>query len=120
MYEFNGITTWSLQAIAIDFAIIIALFVSLKFIKGWVSNLHANDEITERDNFAFGISFAAGLVALAIVLSGVSSGAFAPSLQQEALQMLKTTGLRVLTNADEQQFAVSALVSRSSFRIYSI
>ncbi|MAD03475.1 DUF350 domain-containing protein [Pseudoalteromonas shioyasakiensis] len=88
MYEFNGITTWSLQALAIDFAIIIALFVSLKFIKGWVSNLHANDEITERDNFAFGISFAAGLVALAIVLSGVSSGAFAPTLQQEALQML--------------------------------
>lgn len=87
MYEFNGITMWSLQALAIDFAIIIALFVSLKFIKGWVSNLHANDEITERDNFAFGISFAAGLVALAIVLSGVSSGAFAVSLQQEALQM---------------------------------
>lgn len=87
MYEFNGITMWSLQAIAIDFAIIIALFVSLKFIKGWVSNLHANDEITERDNFAFGISFAAGLVALAIVLTGVSSGAFAASLQQEALQM---------------------------------
>ena len=29
MYEFNGITMWSLQAIAIDFAIIIALFVSL-------------------------------------------------------------------------------------------
>ncbi len=88
MYEFNGITMWSLQALAIDFAIIIALFVSLKFIKGWVSNLHANDEITERDNFAFGISFAAGLVALAIVLTGVSSGAFAATLQQEALQML--------------------------------
>ena len=87
MYEFNGITMWSLQAIAIDFAIIIALFVSLKYIKGWVSNLHANDEITERDNFAFGISFAAGLVALAIVLTGVSSGAFAVNLQQEALQM---------------------------------
>ncbi|MGO2012745.1 MAG: DUF350 domain-containing protein [Pseudoalteromonas sp.] len=87
MSQFNGITMWSLQALAIDFAIIIALFVSLKFIKGWVSNLHANDEITERDNFAFGISFAAGLVALAIVLSGVSSGAFAVSLQQEALQM---------------------------------
>lgn len=87
MYEFNGITMWSLQALAIDFAIIIALFVSLKFIKGWVSNLHANDEITERDNFAFGISFAAGLVALAIVLTGVSSGAFAPTLHQEAMQM---------------------------------
>ena len=70
------------QALLIDMAIIIALFVSLKFIKGWVSNLHANDEITEKDNFAFGLSFAAGLAGLAIVLTGVSSGA--DSLTQEA------------------------------------
>jgi uncharacterized membrane protein YjfL (UPF0719 family) len=96
MYEFNGITMWSLQALAIDFAIIVLLFVSLKYIKGWVSNLHANDEITERDNFAFGISFAAGLAALAIVLTGVSSGAFAVSLQQEALQMLGYGALAIV------------------------
>ena len=96
MYEFNGITMWSLQALAVDFAIIILLFVSLKYIKGWVSNLHANDEITERDNFAFGISFAAGLVALAIVLTGVSSGAFAATLQKEALLMLGYGALAIL------------------------
>ncbi|WP_024611040.1 DUF350 domain-containing protein [Pseudoalteromonas sp. TB64] len=96
MYEFNGITMWSLQALAIDFAIIVLLFVSLKYIKGWVSNLHANDEITERDNFAFGISFAAGLAALAIVLTGVSSGAFAVSLQQEALQVLGYGALAIV------------------------
>ncbi len=87
MYEFNGLTLWNIQALAIDFAVIIALFVSLKLIKGWVSNLHANDEITKRDNFAFGLSFAAGLAGLAIVLTGVTSGAFADSLLQEATQM---------------------------------
>lgn len=87
MYEFDGLTVWTAQALTIDFIIIISLFVSLKLIKGWVSNLHANDEITKRDNFAFGISFASGLVGLSIVLTGVSSGAFADSLQQEALQM---------------------------------
>jgi uncharacterized membrane protein YjfL (UPF0719 family) len=87
MYQFDGLTAWSLQALLIDMAIIIALFVSLKFIKGWVSNLHANDEITEKDNFAFGLSFAAGLAGLAIVLTGVSSGDFADSLTQEAMQM---------------------------------
>jgi len=64
------------------------LFVSLKMIKGWVSNLHANDEIAKRDNFAFGISFAAGLAGLAIVLTGVTSGDFADSLFEEATQML--------------------------------
>lgn len=96
MYEFNGITLWSLQALAIDFAIIIALFVSLKFIKGWVSNLHANDEITKKDNFAFGTSFAAGLVGVAIVLTGVSSGEFAPTLGQEALQMLGYGALAIV------------------------
>ena len=87
MYQINGLTAWSIQALLIDFVIIVALFVSLKFIKGWVSNLHANDEITEKDNFAFGISFAGGLAGLAIVLTGVTSGAFADSLLQEATQM---------------------------------
>ncbi|WP_440054250.1 DUF350 domain-containing protein [Pseudoalteromonas sp. T1lg65] len=87
MYQFNGLTVWTFQALLIDMAVIIALFVSLKYIKGWVSNLHANDEITERDNFAFGLSFAGGLTALAIVLTGISSGAFASTLMQEALQM---------------------------------
>jgi uncharacterized membrane protein YjfL (UPF0719 family) len=87
MYEFNGLTLWTTQALIIDFIIIIALFVSLKMIKGWVSNLHANDEIAKRDNFAFGISFAAGLAGLAIVLTGVTSGDFANSLWQEAMQM---------------------------------
>jgi len=88
MYEFDGLTMWTTQALIIDFIIIIALFVSLKMIKGWVSNLHANDEIAKRDNFAFGISFAAGLAGLAIVLTGVTSGDFADSLFEEATQML--------------------------------
>ncbi|MDK1312464.1 DUF350 domain-containing protein [Pseudoalteromonas ardens] len=87
MYQFNGLTAWTLQALLIDMAVIIALFVSLKYIKGWVSNLHANDEITERDNFAFGLSFAGGLTGLAIVLTGITSGAFASTLTQEAMQM---------------------------------
>jgi len=83
----NGLTLWTAQALAIDFIVIIALFVSLKLIKGWVSNLHANDEITKRDNFAFGLSFAAGLAGLAIVLTGITSGNFADSLLEEAMQM---------------------------------
>ena len=87
MYEFDGLTMWTTQALIIDFIVIIALFVSLKMIKGWVSNLHANDEIAKRDNFAFGISFAAGLAGLAIVLTGVTSGDFADSLFEEATQM---------------------------------
>lgn len=87
MYDFNGLTLWTAQALLIDFIIIVALFVSLKLIKGWVSNLHANDEITERDNFAFGISFASGLTGLAIVLTGITSGDFADSLLDEALLM---------------------------------
>lgn len=87
MFNFDGLTWWTTQALVIDFIIIIALFVSLKQLKGWISNLHAGDEIAKRDNFAFGISFAAGLAGLAIVLTGVSSGAFADTLMDEAIQM---------------------------------
>lgn len=87
MFELTGINEWTAQALAIDFVIILALFVSLKWVKGAVSNVHANDEISKRDNSAFGLSFAAGLAGLAVVLSGVTAGAFARSLLDEAFLM---------------------------------
>lgn len=87
MIEFNAMNLWNLQALSIDFAIIFILFISLRMVKGLVSNVHATDEIASEDNFAFGVSFAGGIAALAIVLNGVSQGEFAPTLLQEAKNM---------------------------------
>ncbi|MFT4924056.1 MAG: uncharacterized membrane protein YjfL (UPF0719 family) [Phenylobacterium sp.] len=87
MIELNHINLWNLQALAIDFAIIFALFISLRLVKGLVSNVKATDEIASKDNFAFGVSFAGGIAALAFVLSGASQGEFSHSLLSEATNM---------------------------------
>ena len=87
MNPLNNINIWHLQLLAIDFVIIFLLFVSLRLIKGLVSNVHATDEIASKDNFAFGVSFAGGIAALAIMLTGVSQGAFAATMLGEAINM---------------------------------
>ena len=87
MIEFTPVQIWQLQAIAIDFVIIFALFVSLRLAKGLVSNVHATDEIASEDNFAFGVSFAGGIAALAVMLSGASVGEFGATLAAEAANM---------------------------------
>lgn len=87
MIEFNAMNIWVMQALAIDFAIIFLLFISLRVVKGMVSNVHATDEIASKDNFAFGVSFAGGIVALAIMLTGASMGEFGSSLLEEAKNM---------------------------------
>lgn len=87
MFEFNSMMIWNIQATLIDIAIVFLLFVSLRVVKGMISNVHATDEIASRDNIAFGISFAGALLALGIMLTGVSKGAFGYSLLNEALTM---------------------------------
>jgi uncharacterized membrane protein YjfL (UPF0719 family) len=99
MTHLNNMNLWNLQALAVDFAIIFALFVSLRLFKGLVSNVHATDEIASKDNFAFGVSFAGGIAALAIMLTGASMGAFGSSLLEEAINMavFGIVGLALIT-----------------------
>ncbi|MCW8875445.1 MAG: DUF350 domain-containing protein [Kangiellaceae bacterium] len=85
--KFNAISVWEIQALGIDLAIIIVLLISMKFLKGFFSSVHSLTELKERNNAAFGISFAGGILALAIMLTGVSSGQIADSLVQEAMGM---------------------------------
>ncbi len=88
MFEFNSLMLWNLQAVGIDFAIIFVLFISLRILKGVASNVRATDEIATRDNFAFGVAYAGGLGALAIMLTGASTGAFGHTLADEAINMV--------------------------------
>ncbi|WP_018690798.1 DUF350 domain-containing protein [Algicola sagamiensis] len=87
MIEFNSVQIWNMQAMAVDFVIIFILIVALRLMKGVVSNVHTTDEIANRDNFAFGVSFAGGIAAIAIMLTGVSEGEAASSLINEAINM---------------------------------
>ncbi|TQV88520.1 DUF350 domain-containing protein [Aliikangiella coralliicola] len=86
--NFNHIDIWNFQALAVDLVIVIALLVSMKFLKGFFSSVHATEELKEKNNAAFGISYAGGILALGFMLTGASSGEFADSLADEAINML--------------------------------
>ena len=88
MFEFNHLDLWNFQASVIDFIIIVFLFVSLRVLKGLVANVRTGDEIAQKDNVAFGVSFAGGIGALAIMLTGASMGEYGESLLNEGLSML--------------------------------
>jgi len=81
--SFNEINIWEYQALALDLVVIILLLVSMRFLKGFFSKVHTLDELKERNNAAFGISFAGGILALAIMLTGVSSGDVAETMISE-------------------------------------
>lgn len=87
---------WRVQAITLDMLVIIGLLISLKYTKGVLSNVNSQSELVDRNNAAFGISFGGGILALGLVLTGVSAGAFESSLLDEVLSMAIFGGLGLL------------------------
>lgn len=78
---------WRMQAIALDMLVIIGLLISLKYTKGLLANVNSQSELVDRNNAAFGISFGGGILALGLVLTGVSAGDFETSLVDEVMSM---------------------------------
>ncbi len=55
----------------IDLSIIVLLMLLIKWLQEKFYSINVNEEISEKDNFAYGIGFSGGLFALCIVLSAV-------------------------------------------------
>jgi hypothetical protein len=72
--NFSAIDTYIYQILLIDLIIVVALISGLRFVTGIVANVDSAEELADRDNVAFGIAMAAGIVALALMLTGAVSG----------------------------------------------
>ncbi|GAA5192222.1 hypothetical protein [Ferrimonas gelatinilytica] len=68
----------------------IALFVLARVSYGWFAGVDSTRELSERDNVAFGISLAGGILALAVALSGIFH---LPSQASLTADLVWTTGL---------------------------
>lgn len=77
-----------LSYLALDIVIAIALLGAMRFISGISAKVNTTEELAKHDNFAFGISLAGSILALAIVLTGAISGEAANSLLNEAIGMI--------------------------------
>jgi hypothetical protein len=72
----------------IDMAVAIALLGGIRFTMGFIGNVDTKDELSQKDNFAYGISMAGAVAAMGIALSGAITGELAGSYSIELLGML--------------------------------
>jgi len=72
-----------LAILAIDLILAIILLTAFRKLAALISNINTADELASKDNFAFGLVFAGGLISLSIVLTGVVSGDAGHSLFSE-------------------------------------
>lgn len=71
----------------IDMAVAILLLGGIRFTMGIIGNVDTKDELSEKDNFAYGISMAGGVAAMGIALSGAITGELAGSYLIEFMGM---------------------------------
>ena len=83
----------------IDFLIIIAIISAMRPLTGVIGNVSSREELTQRDNAAFGISIAGATLGLAVMLMGVVSGEVAINPLYEALIMLGYGGVGIVLMA---------------------
>ncbi|MAI42468.1 MAG: DUF350 domain-containing protein [Candidatus Azotimanducaceae bacterium] len=62
------------QILFIDLIIAVAMIAGLRFLSGVVANVNSTEELATRDNFAFGVAMAGGILSLALMLTGAVSG----------------------------------------------
>ena len=87
LIEITGLSQELLIILAIDVSIAIVLLGAMRFVAGLSAKVNTTDELSKKDNFAFGISVAGSIAALGIVLTGAITGEAAESYAMEAIGM---------------------------------
>ncbi len=86
--QITELNTNLLIYLAIDISIAILLIGTMRYISGLSAKVNTTDELSKKDNFAFGVSLAGSIFALGIVLTGAISGENAESFRMEAIGMI--------------------------------
>lgn len=70
----DSLTWWMWGIIALDLAVAAVAICVLRYGAGLLFGVDTKDELAEKDNFAFGITLAGGVAAVALILAGAGSG----------------------------------------------
>lgn len=88
LISFSAVDTYVYQIILINLVIAVGLLCGLRFVTGVVANVDSAEELATRDNYAFGIAMAAGILALALMLTGAVSGEVSDTHLDEVISVL--------------------------------
>jgi uncharacterized membrane protein YjfL (UPF0719 family) len=88
LINFSAVDAYVYQIILINLVIAVGLLSGLRFVTGFVANVNSAEELATRDNYAFGIAMAAGIMALASMLTGAVSGDIGATYLSEVISVL--------------------------------
>ena len=88
MEQLMDIDIFVYQILFIDLVIAVAMIAALRFLSGVVANVSSTEELSTRDNFAYGITMAGGILSLALMLTGAVSGQPGSTYLNEILSVL--------------------------------
>lgn len=77
-----------ISALAINLVIVIGVLFCYRHIQAKIAGVSSTNELAQKDNYAFGVSVAGGLLALCFMLASAVAGEIAGSLAEEAINVL--------------------------------
>jgi uncharacterized membrane protein YjfL (UPF0719 family) len=84
---FDEYYVWVAGIVLLDLILAIAAISMLRLVRGISAGVNTTDELSKKDNFAFGISFAGSALALAMIIAAAIGGEPAESFAREALNV---------------------------------
>lgn len=70
----DSLSLWLWGTVALNLAVAVAAMCMLRYGAGALFGVDSRDELAEKDNFAFGVALAGGVLAVALVLAAAATG----------------------------------------------
>lgn len=83
----NEYTFWVAGVLCIDLILAVIAISVFRYLQGVLAGVSTTDELAKKDNFAFGISFAGGALALAMIIAAAVGGDPSDSFVKEAVNV---------------------------------
>ncbi|MBV1877053.1 MAG: DUF350 domain-containing protein [Pseudomonadales bacterium] len=88
LFNMSPVDVYIYQILLLDLVIAVLMIAGLRFVTGVVANVNSAHELASRDNYAFGIAMAAGIISLALMLTGAVAGEPGETYLKEAVMVL--------------------------------
>lgn len=84
----NTFSLWLVEILVTNLVIAVAGICLLRYLQGVLSGVNTTQELSKKDNFAFGLSLAGSAIALALIMSAAVGGDGAENLKTEGFNVL--------------------------------
>jgi uncharacterized membrane protein YjfL (UPF0719 family) len=84
----NELSVWMVIIIAINLSIAVTAICAFRFLLGLLAGVNTADELSQKDNYAFGLVFAGGAGAIALILAAAVGGEAEVDFLLEATNVL--------------------------------